>query len=517
LPATGEKIGSVATSVPGGTTVTTSNPQPESGTAYGNALSIERNGINVIGEGERKGTPRDLFWPWCAANISVLGLSYAAFVLYFGLSFWQALVASVIGTIVSFFLVGLVSLAGKRGSAPTMALSRAAFGVRGNILPSAVSYLVLVGWETVLVALSTLATATVFEQLGWSSGDVTKVIAFLIVAALIVIAGVLGFELIMQLQRWLTYITVLMTVVYIALTVDELDWNKVSDLESGNWKAQVGALIFMMTAFGLSWVNSAADYSRYLPRNASSGGVVGWTTFGGAVAPVILVVYGLLLIGSRQDLIGPIAGDPIGTLATLLPDWFLLIYVVVAVLGLVAGAVLDIYSSGLTLLSLGAPLPRWGAALLDGVIMILGTIYIVWIADDFLGPFQGFLITLGVPLASWCGIFLADLALRRRDYDDVALFDPEGRYGAVNPISVGLLLVSTVVGWGLVVGTVKQFDWEGYLLDPLGLGGKDGAWAFANLGIAFALLFSFAGYYLLCAERVRSQEAAAPESSVISS
>jgi NCS1 family nucleobase:cation symporter-1 len=133
--------------------VTTTNPHSEGAAAYANALSIERNGINVIGEAERKGSPRDLFWPWCASNISVLGLSYAAFVLYFGLSFWQALIAAVVGTIVSFFLVGLVSLAGKRGSAPTMALSRAPFGVRGNALPSFVSYLILVGWETVLVAL----------------------------------------------------------------------------------------------------------------------------------------------------------------------------------------------------------------------------------------------------------------------------------------------------------------------------------------------------------------------------
>ncbi|HSS68644.1 MAG TPA: cytosine permease [Nocardioidaceae bacterium] len=496
--------------------MTTTNPQSDGAAAYGNALRIERNGINVISEAERKGSPRDLFWPWCASNISVLGLSYAAFVLYFGLSFWQAFFASVIGTIVSFLLVGLVSLAGKRGSAPTMALSRASFGVHGNALPSVVSYLILVGWETVLVALATLATATVFDQLGWSSGDVTKVIAFLIVAALIVAAGVLGFDLIMRVQRWLTYITVVMTIVYIAFTVDEVDFGKVGDLPSGNWKAQVGALVLMMTAFGLSWVNSAADYSRYLPRSASNRGVVGWTTFGGAVAPVILVVYGLLLIGSRPDLIDPIASDPIGALATLLPDGFLLIYVVVAVAGLIAGAILDIYSSGLTLLTLGVPVPRWQAALLDGILMIIGAIYIVWIADDFLGPFMGFLITLGVPITSWCGIFLADLALRRRDYDDAALFDPNGKYGSVNWVSVVLMAASTVIGWGLVVNTAKGFKWEGYLLDPIGLGGKDGAWAFANLGVAFAFILSFAGYYLFCASRVRSQEASAPENALTS-
>ena len=70
-------------------------------------------------------------------------------------------------------------------------------------------------------------------------------------------------------------------------------------MPSGTTQAVIGALVLMMTAFGLSWVNSAADYSRYLPRSASTGGVIGWTTFGGAVAPVILLVYGLLLVGSR--------------------------------------------------------------------------------------------------------------------------------------------------------------------------------------------------------------------------
>ncbi|MBA3310047.1 MAG: cytosine permease [Nocardioidaceae bacterium] len=486
-------------------------PTTPSDNAYGNALAVERNGINVISESERKGSAHDLFWPWCAANISVLGLAYAAFVLYFGLSFWQAAFAAVVGSTASFLLVGLVSLAGKRGSAPTMALSRAAFGVKGNGLPTVVSYLILVGWETALVALSTLATATIFRELGWSSGDLTKVIAFLVVASLIVVAGVLGFDLIMRLQKWLTYATIVLTIAYIALTLDEIDLAEVGALPGGDITAVIGALLLMMTAFGLSWVNSAADYSRYLPRRTSSGGVVGWTTFGGAVAPVVLLSYGLLLIGSRPDLIDPIGEDPLGTLAGLLPDGFLLIYAVVVVAGLVAGAVLDIYSSGLALLTLGVPLPRWAAALLDGVLMVVGAIYVVWFAQDFLGPFQGFLITLGVPITSWCGIFLADLLLRRKDYDQAALFDSSGRYGAVNPVPVSLMVVSMAVGWGLVVSFFEGFGWQGYLLEPLGLGGKTGTWSGANLGVAFAFAFSFVGYLVLCRGRVRRQEEHAPE------
>ncbi|MCW2930735.1 MAG: allantoin permease, partial [Actinomycetia bacterium] len=149
-------------------------------------LGYEANGINVISEDERKGSPRSLFWPWFAANISVLGLGYGAYVLEGGVSFWQACIAGLIGIIVSFLLVGFIAVAGKRGSAPTLVLSRAPFGVRGNLLPSLVSWLLNVGWEIILVVLATLATATVFHQLGWSSGDATKVIAFLIITALIV-------------------------------------------------------------------------------------------------------------------------------------------------------------------------------------------------------------------------------------------------------------------------------------------------------------------------------------------
>jgi hypothetical protein len=47
-------------------------------------FAIERNGINVISESERHGQPHDLFWPWCAANISCSALSYGSFVLAFG-------------------------------------------------------------------------------------------------------------------------------------------------------------------------------------------------------------------------------------------------------------------------------------------------------------------------------------------------------------------------------------------------------------------------------------------------
>jgi len=473
-------------------------------------LQIEMNGINVISESERKGRPRDLFWPWFAANISVLGLSYGAFVLAFGISFWQALIVSAVGIVLSFLACGFISVAGKRGSAPTMVLSRAAFGVNGNKLPAAISWVLTVGWETVLVILATLATATVFKQLGWGGGTGTKVIALIIVVGLTISAGVLGFDLIMRLQTVITIVTGLATVVFIALVADHVHWHTVSGIHSGSAQAVVGALVFVMTGFGLGWVNVAADYSRYLPRRSSGTGVVWWTTFASSIAPIFLVVFGLLLAGSSSSLNSAIQADPIGALATLLPTWFLVPFAIVAVLGLIGGSVLDIYSSGLALLTLGVRVPRYVAALIDGTVMTLGTIYVVFFAhSNFIVQFQGFLITLGVPIAAWCGIMLADIALRRRDYAEPELFTARGRYGDIRWLPVLTVVVATGLGWGLVTnGLASWLTWQGYLLGPFGLGGKTGAWAFANLGVLIALALGFIVTFVFSRATVRAEEAA---------
>jgi purine-cytosine permease-like protein len=302
--------------------------------------------------------------------------------------------------------------------------------------------------------------------------------------------------------------------VYIVLTFDHVDLGAAGALKAGGFSALVGATILVLTGFGVGWVNSAADYSRYLPRSASTRGVVGWPTLGGSLPVVILVVYGVLLCASDDKLSQAVALDPIGSLTTILPTWFLVPFALVAVAGLVSGAVLDIYSSGLTLLTLGLRTPRWVAAAIDGVLMVLGTIYIVWVADSFLSIFMAFLIILGVPMSAWCGIFLADLLVRRRDYDEAKLFDHSAAgYGSVNVVSVVLMAVATLVGWGLVIDTTgagKGLSWLGFLLGPLGFGGRAGAWAYANLGVPVALVLGFVGYLALQAGAVRRSESISP-------
>jgi purine-cytosine permease-like protein len=468
-------------------------------------VKAETNSTNFIPAPERRGKARDLFWPWAGANVSLLALSYGAFFLDFGISFWQATLAAFLGTLGSFALVGISSLAGKRSNAPTMTLSRAAFGVKGNLLPGFLSYLVFVGWETVLVSLATLATGTVLERATSLDRNTSLIIGFIIAVSLTVYGGVLGHAVIMKLQRVITGVTVLATLTYILLTIDEVNWELVNKIPNGSTAGVIGATVFAITGIGLGWVNSAADYSRYLPRDISSKAVFSWTVFGAAVVPIVLVIYGAALSGSSLDLKSAIAMDPIGALTNLLPTWFLIPFALVAILGLVGGAILDLYSSGLTLISIGLKVRRPIAAAIDATIMLIGTFYIVWVSSDFFVPFQGFLITLGVPVATWSAIFVADLLLRKRDYVEEDLFNVNGRYGYVNWAAVSLVAFGSLLGWGFVTNNFASWlSWQGYLMFLIG--GKDGQWAYANVGVIFSLLFGFFGYLIVARPRIKAQE-----------
>ena len=355
----------------------------------------------------------------------MLGLGYGSFTLGFGVSFWQALIAGAVGIVLSFLLCGFVALAGKRGSAPTMVLGRAAFGVRGNGVPAVLSWVLTVGWETALTILATLATATVFDELGWSSGTATKVIALIVVAALTILGGVMGFDLIMRLQAVITVVTGVLTVVYIVLVLDKIHWSTVSALPSGSAQETFGCFVFVLTGFGLGWVNAAADYSRYLPRRSSSGGVVvvddvRRSAGAGRAAGVRAAARRLVQDAEQRDRqrSDRRAGDAAEDLG--------------------AGAVPHRCRArpgrrrrARHLLVRAGPAdrriahPAAAAALVDGVIMVAGSVYVVFVAKtSFLFEFEGFLITLGVPIAAWCGIFLADLVLRRRDYAEARSVRP---------------------------------------------------------------------------------------------
>ncbi|MEV6038295.1 cytosine permease [Nonomuraea sp. NPDC052116] len=466
-------------------------------------MTVEQNGINAVPEAERRGRPGDLFWPWAGSNLSLFGVAFGVYMVGLGLGVIPAIITGAVGYALSFLLVGLVAVAGTRSGVPTMTLGRAPFGYQGNKLPAVFSYISNVGWEIVLVTLSAQSGAAILARLAPGVPATTATAVCFAVAAVVVIAvGVYGHALIMAVQRYLTYAFVVLTIVYMALMAPKLGGALKSDAGPGEW---VGGVVFAMTLLGLGWVNCGADYSRYLPANSRARSVALWTTLGGAVPPMVLLVFGVLLAGGDPKLAEAAGGDPVGALAQALPTWFLLPYLLTAIGGFLAGAIMDIYSSGLSMLALGVPVRRHYAVLIDGVLMVLGGYYLLFVSSSFLGTFQAFLAIIGVVMAAWVAIFLVDMWRLRaggRLYDERLL-----RPGApaLNWAGLVSLVVASAVGLGLITsGDPNIARIVGFLMsDEM----KTGTFAGANIGVVIALVLAGLLYFLITVFTGRRREA----------
>ncbi|MEV4016635.1 cytosine permease [Nonomuraea angiospora] len=466
-------------------------------------MTVEQNGINAVPEAERRGRPGDLFWPWAGSNLSLFGVAFGVYMVGLGLGVIPAIITGAVGYALSFLLVGLVAVAGTRSGVPTMTLGRAPFGYQGNKLPAVFSYISNVGWEIVLVTLSAQSGAAILARLAPGVPTTTATAVCFAVAAVVVIAiGVYGHAMIMAVQRYLTYAFVVLTVVYMALMLPKLGGSLTGGAGPGEW---VGGVVFAMTLLGLGWVNCGADYSRYLPANSRARSVALWTTLGGAVPPMVLLVFGVLLAGGDPQLAKAAGGDPVGALAQALPTWFLLPYLLTAIGGFLAGAIMDIYSSGLSMLALGVPVRRHYAVLIDGVLMVLGGYYLLFVSSSFLGTFQAFLAIIGVVMAAWVAIFLVDMWRLRaggRSYDERLL-----RRGApaLNWAGLVSLVVASAVGLGLITsGDPNIARIVGFLMsDEM----KAGTFGGANLGVVIALVLAGLLYLLITAFTGRRREA----------
>ncbi|MFE9249022.1 purine-cytosine permease family protein [Streptomyces sp. NPDC007088] len=384
--------------------------------------TVETRGIEPVPDSERHGRASQMFWTWFAANISILGLPLGATLVAFrGLNIWQAILVAVLGSVGSFALVGVLSLAGKKGGAPALTLSRAVFGQRGNAGPTLISWLSRVGWETITTTTAAYALLALLNHLfGVGQSTVLTLVCLLVFIACTLLISGLGHATIMWINKWATVVFGVLNLVVIGFLVSTVDWDKVLNAGAGPTSAVIGGIGFIAAGTGIGWANAGADYARYLPRSVPAGRLVTASAFGAGIPLVVLVSLGSLLSAGDSTLAS--AADPVAAINSLLPSWMAVPYLVAAFGGLLMSNHLSTYSAGLTMITLGVRVPRPLAVGIDVLLMFLGGIYFMLVAGDFYGPFSTFLTLLAVPISAWIGIVLVDSARGRR-YDPAALMD----------------------------------------------------------------------------------------------
>jgi NCS1 family nucleobase:cation symporter-1 len=384
--------------------------------------AIETRGIEPVPDQERHGHASQMFWTWFAANISILGLPLGATLVAFrGLNIWQAILVAAVGSVGSFALVGTLSLAGKKGGAPALTLSRAVFGQRGNAGPTLISWLSRVGWETITTTTAAYALLALVQWIfGWHQNTLLTVICLLVFIGCTLLISGLGHATIMWINKWATIVFGVLNLIVMGFLVATVDWDKVLGVHAGPVSSVVAGIGFIAAGTGIGWANAGADYARYLPRRLPGGRLVTASAFGAGIPLVLLISLGSLLSAGDRTLAS--ASDPISAINGMLPSWMAVPYLIAAFGGLLMSNHLSTYSAGLTMLTLGLKVKRHWAVTVDVVLMFFGGVYFMLIAKDFYGPFSTFLTLLAVPISAWVGVILVDSA-RGRTYDPAGLMD----------------------------------------------------------------------------------------------
>jgi NCS1 nucleoside transporter family len=395
----------------GGTPV----PGGEAAEGY-SAFKLEQRGIEHVADADRKLRPAGLFWMWTGAIWNVEFLVYGALIVSFGLSFWQAVLAILVGNVFYVFL-GWASLSGPKSGTTAFMVSRAPFGRNGNRAPSLFNWITQVGFEVEGLVIVVLIIVAMFVREGIHLDNTGKTIAIILAVLVQFVVPFLGHATITKVLRYLSFVFIIVFVIMACLVIPHAHVTSLH--QSTSWWLWTGALVLIVSAGGLGWTENAADYSRYLPADTPPAKTFWAATLGGAIPSILLE-----LLGAAAYLVSPQV-----TAAAAVPasfaSWFFWPFLILALPQLFAINTIDMYSSGVTLQALGLPAKRWVCVVIDTVISG-GVTALVIFKGNFYTDLSGFLDYIVVWLGAWFGVYIVDYMLRRGRYDFASLAAKKG-------------------------------------------------------------------------------------------
>lgn len=352
--------------------------------------TVEAAGLEPIPDRYRQGSARRLFWVWFAGNLSFAYLVIGAVVWSFGLSLWQSLLAIAIG-VAAFWAIGYLGLPGRRTGLPTMAYSARYFGGRGNRLMALVSWINLVGWETVVLIIAAYAVAVILH-LGFHTPMTPPwlILSLALSALLELCIAFYGHALIEAFQQWISYVFGLLTLLVLLAFVPHIAWHAVLSRPPGPWfSGVVPAITIVIAVSALSWVTTASDYTRYLPTSIPDKQLIRLAAWGAVIPTGTLMLAGVLLGDTAPSLASAV--NPIQLLMHWMPAWAAIPYLLVTAVGIIAGGIMCAYSSGLSLLAAGITIPRSRTIAVDAVVSLGASLYVLLVSQHFLDSFEAFL------------------------------------------------------------------------------------------------------------------------------
>ncbi len=467
--------------------MSTSNPPTTALIAAPSVVEVEAHGVEPIPDRERTAKPSDLFRLIFGGANTFATVVLGSFPIVFGLSFWNAVLATVIGLVLGAAILAPLSLFGARNGTNNAVSSSAHLGVHGRVVGSFLSLLTAFAFFSISVWSSgDILVGAANRAVGLPQNDITLGLAYGIFAILVLVVCIYGFRFMLLVNK---IAVIAATVLFVAGVIafagafDPGYAGAIGPGDPGFLAAFVGSVLIVMSN-PVSFGAFLGDWSRYIPRKTPKRSLM-IATFTAQLATIVPFLFGIvsaaIIAAQFPDFIA--AGNYAGGLLAISPDWYFLPVCLIALIGGMSTGTTSLYGTGLDFASVFPRFSRVQATLFIGVLAIIG-IFVGRFAFNVVQSISTFAVLIVTCTAPWMVVMTIGWIVRRGWYDSDSLqvFNRRqrgGRYWFANGWNHrGLIawLVAAAIGIcfvnlpGQFVGPLGNLAGGVDLSIPLGLG-----------------------------------------------
>ena len=395
-------------------------------------IAVEPGGAEFIPLNERHGRPIQLFWTWTSPNMEFATIFVGVLaVAGFGLGFWTAALAMILGSALGGLIQGVLSMRGPVYGVPQMVLSRLGYGYWGNALPAGLmSVTAGIGW----FAVNSISGAFALNVLThWP-----QVLCLLIIVVVQVAVAFFGYNLVHLFERYAFPILALVFLIASGVILSKAHPGAAHSTIPG------GFLLAFAASFGYAagWNPYASDYTRYFKPTANKVAIAWWAGLGLFLSCALLEIVGAAA-GTVVSASNALGSNPTGAFTGLLDKPLADLTLLCIALGAVAANVLNIYSGALSFVAAGVRLPL---ALRRAIVALgFGAIgfFLAWSGLHNAGTkYENFLLIIAYWIAPWLAVYFCDMLLRR--HPEEALLFSTKRTNWAGPVAM-------LVGMGISI------------------------------------------------------------------
>ncbi|KAK4687714.1 hypothetical protein P7C73_g2403, partial [Tremellales sp. Uapishka_1] len=450
-------------------------------------LGIETRGIERVPESARTDTR---LWGntfiWLGANCVLPTFALGALgPLIWYMSLGDSMITILFFNMFPAMIPAFMATFGPKLGLRQMTSARFSWGWYGAKVVAALNCIACVGWSTI----NTIAGAQTLVVI--ADHKFSAAVGVVIIALGTLVVGFFGYKVVHKTEQYIWIPTAVAFLVMLGVAAKHF-----VSLPMGVGQTEAAVVLsFGATIFGytIGWASLSSDYNVYMPADASSKKIFGWTYLG-LIIPLVLIMWLGAAVGSAAlvitDWADAYASDEIGGLvgAVLIPSigrggkFFMFILVI----SVIANNIINVYSMGMSI----SVVAKWLAAIprlfwpffITAIYIPLAIVG----AHSFSTALQNFLNVLGYWLAIYVTIVLEEhFIFRKGDYANYNVAEAWNQRTMV-PVGYAAVFAGCCGAAGAAVGMAQTW-WIG----PLGaLAG--GSYEY-GCDIGFELSAGFAG------------------------